>query len=405
MGNYKTSIELNKSSNDLIFSYIANKYEMEGLQTLNIDGKYNMEFLDFIFSKFEVISVINEFDNIIYDMDDKYFLNTKLYELGLIDEKYGIIIFGYLSYNYTDYDSKYTSNFDEEIERLVHLNNITFYHDTNLNIAKFEEIIANSSSDDEKLDSYETYLGYLIKSKELLEEIYNATDNFLINPVSDCSFFTIVQTEVGLDLEPNPIDKLDVNIEMNYNDDCVTEYEYILDKLTNTSSGLVLFSGEPGTGKSSLIMKLIGDMHGKKDIVYLYSTMVDIIGTPSFMSFIKELKNSILVIEDAEGALLSRDGHDNFAVSNILNITSGLLNKSLGIQVVATFNTKLSNIDQALLRSGRLIKHYVVDKLEATKATKLSEELGFNLTYKQPATLADVYNGVLKEEEVNKIGF
>jgi hypothetical protein len=61
------------------------------------------------------------------------------------------------------------------------------------------------------------------------------------------------------------------------------------------------------------------------------------------------------------------------------------------MQVIATFNTTKKISDKALLRKGRLMVDYQFKKLTAEQATKLSEYIGLNKVYKEPKTLADVY--------------
>lgn len=72
--------------------------------------------------------------------------------------------------------------------------------------------------------------------------------------------------------------------------------------------------------------------------------------TPFFL----ENRNFVMVIEDAEELITSREEVRNSNLSMLLNLTDGLLGKSLGIQIIATFNTDVKNIDKALLRKGRL---------------------------------------------------
>ncbi|HRF20451.1 MAG TPA: AAA family ATPase, partial [Chitinophagaceae bacterium] len=103
-------------------------------------------------------------------------------------------------------------------------------------------------------------------------------------------------------------------------------------------------------------------------------------------------KNSILVIEDAENIVVSRDKNSKSPVSALLNITDGLLSDCLNIQVICSFNTDISKIDGALLRKGRLIAKYEFRELSAAKANALSVKLGFNKEFTQPASLADIYN-------------
>ena len=86
--------------------------------------------------------------------------------------------------------------------------------------------------------------------------------------------------------------------------------------------------------------------------------------------------NSILVIEDAEELIVSRDQKRNSNLAMILNMTDGILGESLGIQIIATFNTDLKNIDPALKRKGRLKSSYEFKPLESEKANQLLKNEG-----------------------------
>ena len=101
----------------------------------------------------------------------------------------------------------------------------------------------------------------------------------------------------------------------------------------------------------------------------------------------------MLVIEDAENLLASREKGNNSAIAMLLNITDGLLGESLGIQVICTFNCKLDNIDKALLRKGRLKALYEFKKLSVTKSRTLLEKIGItDIFVEEPMTLADIFN-------------
>ena len=99
------------------------------------------------------------------------------------------------------------------------------------------------------------------------------------------------------------------------------------------------------------------------------------------ISFISKFRNSVLLLEDAESILTSPDGERNQAVSNILNISDGLLNDHMDMQIIATFNTSRKVIDSALLRKGRLMVDYKFKKLNAEQSTKLSKHIGLNKVY------------------------
>ena len=122
-----------------------------------------------------------------------------------------------------------------------------------------------------------------------------------------------------------------------------------------------------------------------------------------------EHKNSVLIVEDAERVIADREGNgSSMGVSNILNLTDGILGDCLNIQIIATFNMKREKIDQALLRKGRLIAEHKFDKLSINEVNKLLEYIGKKGKVTEPMTRADIYNideELFKVEENLKIGF
>jgi len=150
----------------------------------------------------------------------------------------------------------------------------------------------------------------------------------------------------------------------------------------------------------------------RKDIIFISSDMVSSITDPAFIPFLMNNNNSILIIEDAEPALEKREKGRSSAVTNILNLTDGLLSDCLNISVIATFNTSADNIDDALLRKGRLLMHYKFERLSIEKSKKLLESLGHkDVEVKEPMKLSDIYfygkdnNAKLKDKDKVKIGF
>ncbi len=118
---------------------------------------------------------------------------------------------------------------------------------------------------------------------------------------------------------------------------------------------------------------------------------------PELMSFLIRNTNTVIVIEDAEELITARDGGRNSSISTLLNLTDGLLGECLNIQVIATFNTQIADIDKALLRKGRLQTLYQFKELTIAKSNSLLQELGVKDYYTNRAmTLAEIYN--TKEE-------
>jgi ATP-dependent 26S proteasome regulatory subunit len=116
----------------------------------------------------------------------------------------------------------------------------------------------------------------------------------------------------------------------------------------------------------------------------------------------------VLVIEDAENIIIDRKYDSNSSVSNLLNLSDGLLSDCLNVQIICTFNNALSMVDSALMRKGRLIARYEFGRLDEGKAQRLSDHLGLSQIIRRPMTLAEITNPdepEYKLPERNMIGF
>lgn len=193
----------------------------------------------------------------------------------------------------------------------------------------------------------------------------------------------------------------------NYNDDFEKVDKVIKDAIHDDKKGLILLHGIPGSGKTSYIKHLITSPSDRK-IVYVPTHLTSAIASPSFISFVKEeLTNSVLVIEDAEQVLLNRENMESQkeAVSNILNMTDGILAEALNLLIICTFNTDMENLDKALLRKGRLLVRYHFDKLSKEKTDTMCLKL-YGRTAGKALSLADIYGldyELIAPEEPKKI--
>ncbi len=126
--------------------------------------------------------------------------------------------------------------------------------------------------------------------------------------------------------------------------------------------------------------------------------MIRLLGEPGLGDFIMSLKNNIVILEDCEDVIRTRKSSmsSSSAVSLLLNMGDGLLSDDLELKFICTFNENISNIDDALLRKGRLACKYEFKELSVEKSNNLLAELYGDrdpvpVTYK-PMTLADIYN-------------
>jgi len=189
-----------------------------------------------------------------------------------------------------------------------------------------------------------------------------------------------------------------INIGLNYGKDFVDVFDTIKTRLSKETSGLYMFHGPSGTGKSTFIKNLTN--HIKKDFIYIPTTMLETFTTdPACLQMLIQKPNSIIVLEDAEKLIMKRHGDslDTSAVSALLNLSDGILSDILNIAVVITYNCDTKEIDPALKRKGRLKVEYKFDFLSMEDAKKLASTLNYpkeliDDKIKSCMALADIYN-------------
>jgi len=211
----------------------------------------------------------------------------------------------------------------------------------------------------------------------------------------------------GLRLKSMEIKRTSLDLDLFYNEDFRETDEQIQKRLNqDKDKGIVLLHGLPGTGKTTYLRYLIGRI--KKRVLFLSTSAAQNLMNPGFIEILISNPNTVLIIEDAENIIMDRRFSSGSSVSNLLNISDGLLADCLNVQLICTFNSPLTTVDNALLRKGRLIARYDFGKLNITRAQRLSDHLGFGTTIVHPMTVAEIANQNEKEYEVvetRTIGF
>ncbi len=248
---------------------------------------------------------------------------------------------------------------------------------------------------------------YTNGGKALADEIIQSLKDFR-NPVKqeDFEINIITLNGSGLDLKRLDIKPSSLDIDLFYNDDFKEVDKLIKQRLNNMDDkGIVLLHGLPGTGKTSYLRHLIGEL--KKKVLFVSPSVAANLMNPEFIDILIDNPNSIVIIEDAENIIMDRKVNKDSSVSNLLNLSDGLLSDCLNVQIICTFNNAISLIDSALMRKGRLIAKYEFGKLTIEKAKSLSRHFGIEQKITQPMTIAEIANPTevdnLKKTEI--IGF
>jgi ATP-dependent 26S proteasome regulatory subunit len=283
-----------------------------------------------------------------------------------------------------------------------------FEGDNTLVIIKYKGTSKNSSGglnyfdqEEEEVSPDYALITVYHSNTELLSSINKKICKYVQDSKIKSKISLVTTTRAGLGTVEQNIKPTNIDIPLNYGEGFVKIHEKIVSRLNeDKGKGLVLLHGLPGTGKTNYIRHLCGQLN--KEIIFIPPFMADSIASPDFITFLLEHTNSILVIEDAEKVVLDRDGDGSSrqGVSNLLNITDGLLSDCLSIQIIATFNTSRDRIDKALLRKGRLIAEWKFDALSVEDSNKLLKSIGREDVSDKPMTLTEIYN---MDEEVNVV--
>ncbi|NJO02136.1 MAG: AAA family ATPase [Bacteroidia bacterium] len=191
-------------------------------------------------------------------------------------------------------------------------------------------------------------------------------------------------------IEDVTINALELDIEKLYNNDFAEVHKTVHKSLQTDTSGLILLHGPPGTGKTSYIKYLLS-LHRNRNFIFIPNDFVKELLQPEFITFLIRYKDSILVIEDAEKVITSRENNENSVVSTILQLTDGLFRDYLNIKIICTFNISIEKVDKALLRKGRMIAFYEFKELSLQKTNALLHTLGYAAS-ETPLPLAEIFN-------------
>lgn len=255
-----------------------------------------------------------------------------------------------------------------------------------------------------------SYFCIVTDSEETLGEFKKIYESFSIKEDTKNQLYMLKLNEYnGLELDSFPTDCGNTSLELNYGAEFQKTYEHILTCINTKKSGLYIFHGPAGTGKTTFIKYLTTTVE-KRKFIFVPNALVAELFSPKMVDKLYSLKNSVLVLEDAEVCVFKRDGTNNELVSGILNITDGLLKDLLNISIIVTFNAaNINELDSALLRKGRLKIMHKFDLLSVEDAKRLANHLGKKNPILEPTSLADVYNldedTGIEELPAKKFGF
>ncbi len=216
-----------------------------------------------------------------------------------------------------------------------------------------------------------TFAFIFVKSKKLeqFKKKYSSFDADFYGPGSynlkrsDGSFFL---SEFEVSEEKEPIFNKDIKSQIQRDIDFFFDNEQLfIDNKLTYKRGLLMF-GPPGTGKSSLIKKIVKNNKNKYHCIVIDNVKEWDKSKGDFLRLATNDKKRIIIIEDI-------DGLDSYSRSEFLNFVDGVDN-SKNMLLIATSNN-VTKIDPALVnRPSRFDRVYYIglpDKETRKKLLKL----------------------------------
>ena len=188
------------------------------------------------------------------------------------------------------------------------------------------------------------------------------------------------------------------DLALHYGGDFVPWETDLIQRLQQQANGLVVLRGDPGTGKTTFLRHLMARLAKTHRAFLVPTSHFNMLASPEMPVFWTEQNqrsnlHNLLILEDAEALLAKRCGSNDDQVSNLLNMSDGLLGDSMNVQIVATVNATLDKLDPAITRRGRMLGHRQFRRLTRAEAQRLATAKGLPLADGAEFSLADIYRG------------
>ena len=259
-------------------------------------------------------------------------------------------------------------------------------------------------------------------NREFYDQIQKVCKDFIGPRISSGRVYVLVSTAEGPEFHSIGVAACPLE-RGNYIPKVITDFDHVVSDLQvkDPCGRLIVLDGVCGTGKSYLLRGLLHAVPKALFIIVPVNLIPELANPGMINSLIETRDNSdkaseiptVFLVEDADDCLTPRASDNVNHVSALLNLSDGILGQLFDIRLVCTTNAKTEDLDEAVVRPGRLCRFIHVDPLDAVTAEAIYEKLtGKKAGYSENSkmTLAEVYRlardgGWQPEKKQHVMGF
>jgi hypothetical protein len=217
-------------------------------------------------------------------------------------------------------------------------------------------------------------------------------------------------------IDVNPFEK----IKENYSQKTKDVLTKIVEHVPTKTGQIMLFSGDPGTGKTHALRSILWEWRKRAEFNYIIDPMCFFGHDPVYLTSVlfnesgdrppmvkeradgarSETKWRVFIMEDSE-ELLTIDAKEKVgqAMSQLFNVTDGMIGQGLNIMFIMTTNAKIEKFHPAISRPGRCAVKHDFSKLNHDESIKWMVDHGINPSpdIATDHTIAELYDMLEKQ--------